>query len=496
VNPLPSNATSERPNNPSRVAWTLRAARVRLRFVLILLAAGLVIGGWDTLRNYWDRWVIPAGRDPYLGAVSGDTEYFCPMDPGVLSSWSGKCSVCNMSLVRRSKGDMTPLPNGVVARVHLTPNRLQLGGIRTSPVGFASLNQTVALVGVVTAESDGLAVIAAAEGLDRTIVTHDAKATVIGDPPDGREALSARVERIEPDGLGAERLVVMLQNAPSTYRPGDRAHIEISSPIANREPFRSLPDEVPVLKPGEPRALFVCDEHPEVVRLEEGSCPNDGNRLMRRPLAADQRLKWWCPMHPKVTSITSGEACKECEGMLLQPRVMTYRPKGKVLAVPESAVIDTGTKQVVYIESMPGTFDAVEVKLGPRCGTMYPVVSGLEPGQNVATAGAFLIDAETRLNPALSAGYFGASRPTIDAIPKPSPKLDFAGLSTSDRELAIAQKICPVTKKPLGSMGSPIKMSVAGRSVFVCCDGCIETLNAKPSRYLTPGQGQPPAHHP
>ena len=83
---------------------------------------------------------------------------------------------------------------------------------------------------------------------------------------------------------------------------------------------------------------------------------------------------------------------------------------GLVLCVPESAVIDTGSRQVVYVESMPGTFDALEVRLGRRCGGFYPVWDGVESGQRVAAAGAVLLDAETRLNPSLAASYFGAVR--------------------------------------------------------------------------------------
>ena len=54
-------------------------------------------------------------------------------------------------------------------------------------------------------------------------------------------------------------------------------------------------------------------------------------------------------------------------------------------------------------------FEGVEVELGPRTGDFYPVVKGLQAGERVAAAGAFLIDAETRLNPAAAAAYFGAS---------------------------------------------------------------------------------------
>src|SRR5436305_1472324 len=88
------------------LAWATRAVRVRLRFLAALLVASLIVGRWDLLRTYWDRWTAPAARDPSMGAISADTEYFCPMDPGVVSSWPGKCPICHMATVRRPKGDM------------------------------------------------------------------------------------------------------------------------------------------------------------------------------------------------------------------------------------------------------------------------------------------------------------------------------------------------------------------------------------------------------
>src|SRR5262249_30593551 len=137
---------------------------------------------------------------------------------------------------------------------------------------------------------------------------------------------------------------------------------------------------------------------------------NDQKRLHRVTLASDQRLRWWCPMHPDVTSDNADSACEQCGGMKLVARLVRYRPAGEVLAVPESAVIDTGKHKLVYIERMPGMFDGVEVVLGPRCSDAFPVISGLEPGQRVVAQGSFLVDAETRLNPRLGVAYFGASR--------------------------------------------------------------------------------------
>jgi Cu(I)/Ag(I) efflux system membrane fusion protein len=73
----------------------------------------------------------------------------------------------------------------------------------------------------------------------------------------------------------------------------------------------------------------------------------------------------------------------------------------RVMSVPESAVVDTGTKTIVYVEASPGVFEGRAVILGARSGESFPVLDGVAPGERIAAAGAFLIDAETRLNPSL-----------------------------------------------------------------------------------------------
>src|SRR5438093_12645730 len=79
--------------------------------------------------------------------------------------------------------------------------------------------------------------------------------------------------------------------------------------------------------------------------------------------------------------------------------------QGLLLAVPENAVIDTGSTKVVYRESAANVFDGVVVELGPRMAergksvTYYPVLKGLKAGDRVVTNGSFLIDAETRITP-------------------------------------------------------------------------------------------------
>ncbi|GIX00793.1 MAG: hypothetical protein KatS3mg111_4125 [Pirellulaceae bacterium] len=59
-----------------------------------------------------------------------------------------------------------------------------------------------------------------------------------------------------------------------------------------------------------------------------------------------------------------------------------------------------------------------------------------------------------------------------------------AGLAEADRESAMKQHFCPVSDEMLGTMGTPIKVTVEGQDVWLCCDGCKKDLEADPQKYL------------
>lgn len=59
-----------------------------------------------------------------------------------------------------------------------------------------------------------------------------------------------------------------------------------------------------------------------------------------------------------------------------------------------------------------------------------------------------------------------------------------AKLSPEDRTLAEKQKICPVGGELLGSMGTPVKLTVEGRELFICCDGCEDAVRKDPEKYF------------
>jgi membrane fusion protein, copper/silver efflux system len=73
------------------------------------------------------------------------------------------------------------------------------------------------------------------------------------------------------------------------------------------------------------------------------------------------------------------------------------------VAIPESAVLDSGTRQVVLIDLGGGAFEPREVRLGSRGDGYVEVVNGLAAGQRVVVNGNFLIDAESNLKSALGA---------------------------------------------------------------------------------------------
>ncbi len=70
------------------------------------------------------------------------------------------------------------------------------------------------------------------------------------------------------------------------------------------------------------------------------------------------------------------------------------------------------------------------------------------------------------------------------ALTKKRPAVTVAMLEESDRDRLTQQQVCPVTGASLGSMGKPIKVTVKGETVFLCCRGCEQAIRKDPDKYL------------
>ncbi len=70
---------------------------------------------------------------------------------------------------------------------------------------------------------------------------------------------------------------------------------------------------------------------------------------------------------------------------------------------------------------------------------------------------------------------------------RPLELTEVATVPASEQQLAAAaiarQKICPVSGKPLGSMGQPVAVNVSGQTVYACCGGCVNAIKSNPAKY-------------
>jgi membrane fusion protein, copper/silver efflux system len=94
------------PVAPSRGRWQqfrtiVKVAELRLRFIALLAATGLVFAYWDTLWSYYAKWTRPPAGT--VVAAPG-TEFSCAMHPSVVQDEPAHCPTCGMSLSRRAKG--------------------------------------------------------------------------------------------------------------------------------------------------------------------------------------------------------------------------------------------------------------------------------------------------------------------------------------------------------------------------------------------------------
>jgi multidrug efflux pump subunit AcrA (membrane-fusion protein) len=510
----------------------------RLRFIAILVLVGGVIAYWDTLSAHYEKWTRPLlGQEQ---AASTDTEYWCPMHPTVVRDHPDKCPICAMPLSKRKKGEKEPdeaLPPGVVSRVQLTPYKVAVAGIETAEVGYRALARDIRAVGFVEFDERKLARITARptgkSRIEKLFVNTTGQTVGKGDPLaelyspdlvvtvqnllDARSAGSSRLEELSRQRLrlwGIDN--AQLDGILKTGKP--ITHLTVRSPISGHV-IRKYQVEGEYVEEGG-RLYDVADlstvwieaqvYEDELAYLREGlevkattrAFPNrafEGKLSFIHPHldASTRTLKVRFdmdnPRHDLRPGMYATVALQvPATDLNLLPADAPEKQKreeeaGRVLAVPERAVIDTGSRKFVYREAEPDVYEGVEVELGPRCGGFYPVLRGLKEGERVATTGSFLIDAETRLGAGAASTYFGASggpagdhrsattaRPSMTRDEDAKVQALLAKLDPADRRLAEEQGSCPVLNTRLGAMGVPVAVSIEGQKVFLCCKGCVK----------------------
>ena len=88
----------------------VKVIELRLRFIVLMAATGLVFASWDTLVNHVEKWSRPRGGQHPSSSSPAGVESFCPMHPSVVSEQSGQCPICGMSLARRKRAGIEFCP--------------------------------------------------------------------------------------------------------------------------------------------------------------------------------------------------------------------------------------------------------------------------------------------------------------------------------------------------------------------------------------------------
>jgi RND family efflux transporter MFP subunit len=514
----------------------------RLRFIAILLLIGVVITRWDNLVAHYDKWMRPVAG---ASATTSDVEYFCPMHPSVIrDNPNEKCPICFMPLSKRKKGSRRAeaLPAGIVSRVQLSPYRVVLAGIQTWAIKPEPLAKEITAVGYIEFNERGQRTVSArVKGrIDKLVANETGQMVNAGDELaelyspellvtvqnllDAKRNNNASLvansrTRLELLGIDEEQINEVLTSGQAT------THLKIRSPISGhvitkyvREgqyvdegtPLYDVADLSTVwiqAQVYEDDLPFLADATDSSGHLIKGDAVEVTATTRAFPGESfEGKLAFIYPHVDQDTRTVTVRLELPNPDHKLRPgstATVTLRVKSndlagaqdpsqisEAVAVPESTVIDTGSQKIVYRESSPNVFEGVEVTLGSKMSgpggiVFFPVLKGLKAGDRIVTSGSFLVDAETRLNPAAGSIYFGGSdgsqnktvigtvRPTTPEDPDAKVMASLAALSSKDRMLAEAQKFCAViTSNRLGEMGLPVKVELEGQPVFLCCAGC------------------------
>jgi Cu(I)/Ag(I) efflux system membrane fusion protein len=394
------------------------ARRIVLVVIMLAVAAG---GGVAVYRLH-----RPAGEalPPEYAAPAKHQKYQCAMHPQIVSDKPGTCPICGMKLqpvedeaaaaptgARRTiafyRHPMRPevtspvpakdemgmdyvpvytdeLQGGQVGAVpghapfSLSPARQQLIGVRRARVERRPLSIAIRAVGTVAYDP----------GLYQAVVEY-------------RQAVRARAQLAQstvPEALsGADGLV---RAAAVKLRQKGISEAQLA------QVARGEGDPTNLLLPGKSVWVYAQVYEYQLGLVRPGqtltiTAPSlPGRRFTARVTGID-------PILDPATRTARVRALVSTPAADLRPEsfvdVSIEAPLGERLAVPEDAVLDTGTRRIVFVVRGGGEFEPRAVELGRDAQGFYEVLSGLEAGEEVVVAANFLIDSESRFRSALRA---------------------------------------------------------------------------------------------
>ena len=442
----PSSAHVPPADEPPPGAPLMNALRWVLFGVLALVAV-------VALAAYF-RGRTPAARET---AATAAGVYYCPMHPNVTSDRPGECPICGMSLEKREPGGASSSARGNVPQlttIHLTPERIQMIGVRTlvaAPGGLAPERELTGFVAPDEERIERLQVRVSGwvqemnVGAVGDFVARGAPVLTLNSPElfqseseflialaaadsgtheHDRRLLDAARSRLRIQGVADEEIRRLERTRQASAR------LTLYSPAAGTVMERGVVSGQYV-GPGTPlltiadlsRVWVLIDVYErDLAMVRPGSHARfESEALPGRTM--EGTIDFVYPTVDPNTRTAKARLVLANPNHALRPGTFgTVRVRGAApragLVLPGEAVINTGNERYVFLAHANGHFEPRRVRVGREEGDAVEILSGLAAGDTVVASGSFLIDSESRLEAALggmdNAGVSPAKTPAAD----------------------------------------------------------------------------------
>jgi membrane fusion protein, copper/silver efflux system len=373
--------------------------------IFILLMIGIVIG-------------LSCMKHGKQAATQGTAEqiYYCPMHPNFTSDRPGSCGICGMTLVKKNsreskaktgkkkllyyRNPMDPAVTSPVAMkdsmgmeyvpvyeeeqggagsgVYISSERQQLIGVKKEEVKNRKLNYQISTVGKVAYDPE--LYVAQEEYLQALKIAQSTKNSVLASiSSQANSFLSAAENKLLLLGMNKESIQELAKRAKpeqNLYLPQNSDTVWVYLTVYEYE--------MGLVKEG------------AVVEIDAVAYPGE---------VFSGRITSIVPvLNSETRSVQARAEVKNTDSKLKPEMFVNAKLNidlGEKLAVPETAVLDTGIRKIVYLAKEGDMLEAREVKLGQKAQGYYEVLEGLEAGEMVVTSGNFLVDSESKLKSAL-----------------------------------------------------------------------------------------------
>jgi membrane fusion protein, copper/silver efflux system len=400
-----------------------------------ILALAILLGG-----------VAGVGALPACSTVKKVQQKFhCPMHPTYTNDGPGDCPICGMRLVPMASATVTTpekeMPVEGLAQVMGSDEALRQAGVVVVAAEKRRLSRSIRTVGTVVADETRVRHMHTkiAGFVEKLFVNFTGQAVRKGQPilsiysqellASQQEYLQAKVASekltggelhaaVEQTLVAARRRLELFDVSPATIAEIERSHtparnVTLQAPVAGFVTGKSV-YEGQSIEPG--MELFTITDLSHLwieaaVYANEAPLVHVGQHATFK-LAFD-------PEHDLSGKVSFVDPILNPESRTLRVRFDFGNASGKLkpgmfvdaildleeregVAVPDSSIIDTGVRTIVYVQGGQGAFSPRLVKVGLRADGWAQIVSGLDSGDRVAVQGNFLLDSEARIRGAIA----------------------------------------------------------------------------------------------